>query len=801
MIKTLIKYKLRNFFKPKQKNLINQVGLTIALTVFIVIFYVASFELSFDRFHKDYTHIYRVQNTRIYKNMVDESAGCPPATGPTLQREINDITNFTRVKPLSNSVITILEGNEPTNYSHNNLFYADNSFFDLFSSDFTAGNKEEALSQIRTAVVTKSFGMKYFGTENVLGRHFSCNSSFGFDEFTITGVIEDWPENSYLDFDCLLSYPTLEKHNSDATNGWGWNSFNTFVKLNPAADLQSVTRQLKRVVDKYNLSNDEMTREFTLQPIESIHLKSNLRHEIGRRSNLSSIFTLGTIAVFILLIAWINYLNIAASQTKKELLSIHIKKVLGGTKALQIFDAVLDAVLLNTLAIAGAFFLLKIFTPVLGQFYAVKLHALSIEKWFVIIAVSYTIAMFSGIISASTLSPSNKLVKSGKGSTYSKSFSLRNAFVVFQFVVSIVFIITTILIIKQINFLQAKQNELALENIITIKSLTNEDAFLQSQKAFAEEMVQLPGIVNVSVSSSVPGGNYSNVIGGIRPVGAAPEKGIKCSFIDVNENYFSIYQIPLLAGRNFYEKGINPPQSVIINRKAAEMLGFDNPSGSIHQELILGEADNDKRMIVGVVEDFNHHSLEEPVQPTMYHYVEYGDYISVKYSSSLEDKIISLCADTWEKNCPSQPFDFSFNDQYYASQYSKFHIFSRLVSTFSLLIILISSIGLYALAKFTIGNRIKEIGIRKVNGARITEILSMLNKNFVMKVVFAFIIATPVAWYAMNKWLENFAYKTTLSWWIFALAGLLALGIALLTVSWQSWKAATRNPVEALRYE
>jgi putative ABC transport system permease protein len=801
MIKILFKYKLRRFFKPEQKNLINLVGLTIALTVFIVIFHVSSFELSFDRFHKDYTHIYRVQNTRIYKNLVDESAGCPPATGPALQREINDITDFARVKPLSNSVITIMEGNEPTNYSHNNLFYADNSFFDLFSSDFTAGNKEEALSQIRTAVVTKSFGLKYFGTENVLGRHFSCNSSFGFDEFTIIGVIEDWPENSYLDFDCLLSYPTLEKSNSDATNGWGWNSFNTFVKLNPAADLQSVNQQLKRVVDKYNLSNDEMTREFTLQPIESIHLKSNLRHEIGRRSNLSSIFTLGTIAVFILLIAWINYLNIAASQTKKQLLSIHIKKVLGGTKALQIFDAVFDAVLLNTLAIAGAFLLLKIFTPVLGEFYAVKLHALSIGKWLIIIAVGYTIAIVSGIISASTLSPANKLVKSGKGSTYSKSFSLRNVFVVFQFVVSIVFIITTILIIKQINFLQAKQNELALEYIITIKSLTNEDAFLQSQKAFAEEMGQLPGIVDLSVSSSVPGGNYSNVIGGIRPVGAAPEKGIKCSFIDVNENYFSIYQIPLLAGRNFYEKGINPPQSVIINRKAAEMLGFDNPSGSIHQELILGEADNDKRVIVGVVEDFNHHSLEEPVQPTMYHFVEYGDYISVKYSSSLEDKIISLCADTWKKNCPSQPFDFSFNDQYYASQYSKFHIFSRLVSTFSLLIILISSIGLYALAKFTIGNRIKEIGIRKVNGARITEILSMLNKDFVKWVVFAFIIATPVAWYAMNKWLENFAYKTTLSWWIFALAGALALGIALLTVSWQSWKAATRNPVESLRYE
>jgi putative ABC transport system permease protein len=299
----------------------------------------------------------------------------------------------------------------------------------------------------------------------------------------------------------------------------------------------------------------------------------------------------------------------------------------------------------------------------------------------------------------------------------------------------------------------------------------------------------------------VPGGNYSNVIGGIRPVGSAPEKGIKCSFIDVNEYYFDIYEIPLLAGRNFYEKGTNPPQSVIINRKASEMMGFNSPSDCINRELILGEANNEKRVIVGVVEDFNHQSLEKPIPPTMYHYQQYGNYISVKYSPLLESKIINLCTKAWEKNCPSQPFDFSFNDQYYASQYSKYRLFSRLVTTFSLLIILVSGIGLYALAKFTIGNKTKEIGIRKVNGAKISEILAMLNKDFVKWVAIAFVIATPIAYYAMHKWLENFAYKTELSWWIFALAGLLALGIALLTVSWQSWRAATRNPVEALRYE
>ena len=801
MVKTLFKYKFRKFFKPEQKNLINMVGLTIALTVFIVIFHVASFELSFDKFYPDYKNIYRVQNTRIYKNLVDESAGCPPATGPALQREISDITDFTRVKPLSNSVITVFEGSERFNYSHNNLFYVDNSFFDLFSSDFVAGKREGVLSHARTAVVTKSFGLKYFGTESVLGKHFTTNSSEGVDEFTVTGVIENWPENSYLNFDCLLSYPTLENHNSDAINGWGWNAFNTFVKLNPNADLESVDRQLEGVVSKYHLHNDEMTRKFTLQPVESIHLNSDLRHEIGRRSNLSSIYTLSLIAIFILLIAWINYINIAASQTKKQLLSIHIKKVLGGTKGLQVFDSVIDGILLNTVALAGAWLLLKILTPAFSHLYNFKIYDLSVSNWFIIISVSYAISVVSGIISAFTLTDTKQFVKTRKGSIYGKSFSLRNAFVVFQFVVSIVFIITTTLIIKQINFLDEKQNEMDLGNIITVKSLTNNDSYMQSQKAFINEINQMPGILKVSTSSSVPGANYSNVIGGIRPVVADPDKGIKCSFIDVNENYFDIYQISLLAGRNFYAEGTNPPHSVLINRKAAEMLGYDKPSDCINQELILREYSNQKRLIVGVVEDFNHHSLEEPVQPTMYHFLQYGNYISIKYNSALESKIINLCTNVWEKNCPSQPFDFNFNDQYYASQYSKYRLFSRLVTTFSLLIILISAIGLYALAKFTIGNKTKEIGVRKVNGARIAEILSMLNKDFVRRVVIAFVIAIPVAYYAMHRWLESFAYKTALSWWIFALAGLLALGIALLTVSWQSWRAATRNPVEALRYE
>ena len=798
---TLIRFKLKSVFKNRHQNVTSLIGLTVAMAVFIVISHIAFFELSFDKYHDDYKNIYRIQNNRVYQNLIDESAGCPPATGPTVKDEISDISEFTRIKPLTNSILEFIKAGQKSQFYHNNLFYADNSVFKVFSFDFISGNPEDALAEINSAVVTKDFGLKYFGKENVLGERFKCSGNDGVAEYTVKAVIENIPDNSYLDFDCLLSYKTLVSQNRDAAFGWGWNAFNTFVKLKPNSDIALVNKKLDSVVSKYKLSDSEgMKRIFQLQPLERIHLHSKLRHEIGRLGNAFTIYVLMSIAIFILLVAWINYINISSAKSKKQILEVFVKKVLGSTSGQIYFEHVFEAIFINAVAILGSIILITALSSVFKNMWHIELHPFHIASWIAIIGFSFLISVISGLYPAFSLFGRKQTVSNQNAESNSKSL-FRNGLVVFQFAISIVFIIATVLILKQINFMELQQEELAIDNVIVLKSLTSDKALQNTQKTFIDELLNKPGIKNVSTSTVVPGGNYTNVIGAIRPNGVKAEDGIKCFFIDVDENYFDLYNIELIAGNKFNNSRESNGEFILINAKAAKMFGYDKPSDAIDQKLILGEYDNQSRTIIGVTEDYHQKSLQEPIQPTMFIYKKFGDYISVKYSPQLSKTIVGLIREPWERMFPDQPFDYVFNDQFYSAQYQSNKIFGRLVSTFAMLIVLIACIGLYSLARFEINNRIKEIGIRKVNGAKVSEILGMLNKNFVKWVVIAFVVATPIAWYAMHRWLENFAYKTELSWWIFAMAGLLALGIALLTVSWQSWKAATRNPVEALRYE
>lgn len=797
---TLLKYKLKSIFKYKFQTVTSLIGLTVALAVFIVISHIAIFELSFDKYHVDYKNIYRVQNNRIYQNLNDESAGCPPGTGPAVKEEISDIFESARVKPLTSSILEFNNADQKTLYNHDNLFYADNSVFKVFTFNFISGNPEEALKEINTAVVTKAFGLKYFGKENVLGEHFKCSGNDGIAEYTINGVIDDVPDNSYLNFDCLLSYKTLISQNSDAAFGWGWNAFNTFVKLKPNSDLASVNKKLEGIVTKYKLSDSEgMKRVFELQPLEEIHLHSKLRHEIGRLGNAFTIYVLISIAIFILLVAWINYVNISTAKSRKQILEIAVKKVLGSTKGQIYSEHVFEALLINGIAILVSAIMIKALSPLFKSLWHIELHSISFANWTAILGFSFLVSFISGLYPAFTMFGRKQTLKSKYAENNNKSV-FRNGLVVFQYAVSIVFIIATAFILKQINYMELQQKELAIDHVIVMKTLTNNKTLL-SQEAFINEIKNNTGIKTVSISNNVPGGKFSNVIGAIRPMGAKAEDGVKCYFIDMDENYLDLYHIELIAGNNFTNNNYGKKEFVLINATAAKMFGYASPSEAVNQKIVLGEMDNQTRTIIGVTEDYHQKSLQEPIEPSIFNYTKSGDYISVKYSPELGKTIIGSLKEPWAKVFPDQPFDYVFNDQFYTAQYDGNKVFGRLVSTFAILIVLIACIGLYSLARFEINNRIKEIGVRKVNGATISEVMTMLNRDFVKWVAIAFIIATPIAWYAIHKWLESFAYKTALSWWIFALAGLLALGIALLTVSWQSWRAATRNPVEALRYE
>jgi putative ABC transport system permease protein len=797
---TLLRYKLKSIFKFRFQMVANLIGLTVALIVFITISHIAVFELSFDKYHNDYKNIYRLQNNRIYQNLNDESAGCPPGTGPAVKEEISEILESARIKPLASSILEFNKGDQKTQYYHDNLFYADNSVFKVFTFNFVSGNPEEALKEINTAVVTKTFGRKYFGTENVLGQTFKCSGNDGIAEYTISGVIDDIPANSYLNFDCLLSYETLISQNNDAAFGWGWNAFNTFVKLKPDSDIGSVNTKLEGIVSRYKLSDSEgMKRIFKLQPLESIHLHSRLRHEIGQLGNVFTIYVLTSIAIFILLIAWINYINISTAKSRKQITEISVRKVIGLTKGQIYFEHVFEALLIDGTSFLVSVIIIKVMSPLYKNLWNIELHPIHFSNWVAITCFSFLVSIISGLYTAYAVF-GRKLTMQTMYDKINSKHLFRNGLVVFQFTVSIIFIIGAAFILKQKNYMELQQKRMAIDHVVVLKSLPN-NKVLSAQEPFINEIKNYPGIKSVSISNNIPGGKFSNVIGLVHPISVKAEDGIKCYFLDIDENYFDLYHIELISGNNFTSNNYGKREFVLINAKAAKMFGYASPSEAINQKLVLGEMDNQTRTIIGVTEDYHQKSLQEPIEPCIFNYIKSGDYISVKYDPQLSTTIIGLLKEPWGKMFPDQPFDYVFNDQFYSEQYESNKVFGRLVCTFALLIVLIACIGLYSLARFEINKRVKEIGVRKVNGATISEVMALLNKDFVKWVIISFIIATPVAWYAINKWLENFAYKTNLSWWIFALSGTLALGIALFTVSWQSWRAATRNPVEALRYE
>jgi putative ABC transport system permease protein len=634
-----------------------------------------------------------------------------------------------------------------------------------------------------------------------LGEQFTCKTSEGGFHYKITAVIEDVPKNSYLDFDCLLSYHSLVRIASSAANEWGWNSFNTFVKLRANSNLDVVNKKLKDVVTKYKLSEDNYTRVFTLQPIHSIHLHSNIRHEIGRRGNAFMIYILMILAIFILLIAWINYVNVSTAKSKKQILELHVQRVLGCSGKQLFYGQLLETFLLNFMALVVSMVVIQIITPLLNMVYHIELHSISFKYWSMVIGFTFFIALLSGIYPALLMTVNNgmlanRFISSGRRTSFS-----RNSLVVIQFVISIVFIITTLLVVKQLKYIRDEQDSLAIDHVVTIKTVTNNSNLENPQDVFVDEAKKMPGVEKISVSTTIPGGDFTNAIGAVRPVAKKAEDGIKCFFIDSNETFFDLYHIDILAGANFKKENAGNKDDIIINETAAVMMGYEHPADAINQTLVLGEADGRTKTIKGVVKDYHQKSVQDPIEPTIYTYQKYGNFISVKYHNELNNTIVERLKVLWNKAFPDQPFEYQFNDEYYFAQYTNDVLFGKLISTFSLVIIFIACIGLYSLSRFSINARIKEIGIRKVNGATVSELIIMLTSGFLRWVVIALLIACPIGWYIANKWLNNFAYHTKISWWIFLVAGVVAIIIAVTTLLTQTWKAANRNPVEALRYE
>ena len=816
-----LKILIRSLKNNKLLTAIQIGGLVIGFTIVIFLLVKIKYEYSYDTFWKDSKSIYRLGLDLSYEDgRVYRSARNFDGSSDLLKTEVPGIISQCN---LGRDVITV--------YDHDKViqnvdwFWSDTTFFSVFERKILYRESNQLFGDLHGIAISESFARKLFGNEDPLNKEITLNEGW---KFLVKSVFEDIPVNSHLKVDVLGSYQSLYYYMRNFDNrtqtlienpGFTyqkaspytrsrWSSPTQFrphcyIRLDPKMTIATVKSATLPAIKKVGLppNLEKSNINFIFQPIESIHLHSNLSDELNANGSTMQVNFLIIIAMVILVVCIVNYLNLSTISAIEERKSYSIR-ILNGSSKLSVFTSLLlKNLFLYCLALLISAQIAAVFIPL-------QLPLQTISG--LIFLVMFSIVGLGAVIS--TLIPyllvfSMPVFLSLKGQSVAlnQHFSGRKALVVMQFTISIILIICTIGIFKQMDFVMKEKLGFSGQQTLfsyTPMSMTNSPEIPSKLLTFKNEVLALSGVSSFSVSSSVPGKEIRRIQDNVLPGNSAEPFGSPFNEISIDDFFLKTYGIPVIAGKNIEEKANWTSDEVIINRCASETMGYKKPEESIESVFRIGQ---NTFKVKGVVENYHHVSLHYPVKPSIYfqnlQWEMSVGYYSFKLNTSNILGTMKEIESIWKKLYPRDEFIYFFSNKEFESQYQSDLNFKNILTTSALLALTISCMGLLSLAIFTTNRRTKEIGIRKVNGAKVSEVLTMLNKDFVKWVAIAFVVATPIAWYAIHTWLESFAYRTTMSWWIFALAGLLALGIALLTVSWQSWKVATRNPVEALRYE
>ncbi len=772
---------------------LNLSGLTIGLTcVFIILAWIYN-EAGYDKFNTNYADIYQInfQNQKGEMSM----AGTPNPLAPVIEDEIANIELAARLRNAPGFAFKYKDNM----YFEENGITADPQFFRMFSFPTLYGDPVKALDQMYGIVITESFAKRYFGNEDPLGKEIQIRGS----EFvTIKAVIKDLPPQSHIQFDYVLPQKLLEQYHFCGLE-WGDPNFRTYVLLTPGSDPESAGQEITRVAKSKgmpHLQSGEISA--SLRPLGSIYLDYSVNNRLGETGDYRYLYIFGSVALLILLLACINFVNLTVSMFAKRQKSTSVAKVCGASRKMVFLNNVTEnAVLIIVafiLSIIAVGFVRTPFQNMIGKAFGEHIFT---GEFTGIVALVLIFTLFLCTIYPAVVFSRAKAIELMNRYNKQKSGVLKSM-VVFQNVIAVLLIVAAIGVNKQMQFISHKKLGFETDQIAYTYLRGNIN---QKISVVRHSLTENPNITEISLKDCLP---YRQVNGTVgiswkqngewQNQNTSHPVGMETTRID--DHYLDMMNVEFVAGRNFSKEISADKQNYIVNEEAVRLMGLKEPVGA--EFSLYGK----KGEIVGVIKDTYFKSLHQKVNPQVFHL--YNNEAEESYFSSLFFRIngdipatIDFVENIWTENNPGIPFEYHFLNQDYEDLYRKDNQIAGILNFFTMLAVFIACLGLFGQAAISSENKIKEIGIRKVNGAKVSEILTMLNKDFVTWVVVAFVIATPVAYYAMSKWLENFAYKTNLSWWIFALAGLLALGIALLTVSWQSWRAATRNPVEALRYE
>ncbi len=810
MIRNYLKIAVRNLLKYRFISSINLFGLTVGLTCCLLILTFILHELSYDKFQPNADRVYRV--TRSFNNpetgaiSLTLSTVAPPF-GPLLQYDFKEIEDMTRL--LQNGTTAIRYGDKIVN--EENVFFADDKFFNFFKVNVTKGNPQKALSDPYSIMMTEETAKKYFGNEEPLNKVIKVNFGNYFD-LKVTGVFKPLPSNTHFHPDLLVSFNTLNDTLIYGAQGlrtnFGNNSFFTYIRLPQNYEPKKLIAQFPAFVDRNMPAGNgpfkpSQGTKLDLQKLTDIHLTSHTDYEAEENGDIKRVYIFSAIALFILLIACINYMNLSTARSTLRAREIGIRKTIGAQRKEIIIQFLSETVLVSWIAMLLAFVLCWALLPWLNKISSQNLDINVLLKWKIIgpiILVPFVVGILSGIYPAIFMSSFQPvkvlkgLVKTGRG-----NISFRHILVTLQFAISIILIIATTVVFSQMRYMQQKSLGFDKDHIITMPYVSGLN---DKYDAFRNELLRNSNIKNVGRSSRIPTGRLLDAMGARMMKGdslAPITANIK--FVSADQDFISTYGVKIVAGRGFSRDFSLDTSGFLINEAAARVLDFKANEEAIGKDFGYG---NRKGKLIGVFNDFHFESMHQKIVPLVLlvprNANNYGR-ISVKLSGAGMPSTLAGIENTWKKFLPETPYQFTFLDENFERLYDAEKKQEKIFTTFAVLAIFIACLGLFGLSAFAISQRIKEIGIRKVMGADISTIVALISKDFIILVGFAAIIAFPVAWYAMDNWLRDFAYRINIQWWVFVMAGIIAALIAFMTVSIQAIKAAIANPVKSLRTE
>jgi putative ABC transport system permease protein len=805
MIKNYLKIAWRNISRNRIYTVINVLGLSLGVCACIVIYIISSYELSFDTFHPDKERIYRVMGD------VTESTGeklhfgkLPLPLASTARQELSGLDAIAGISPYNAKVSILQSAGKPAKYFDNSgIVIADPQYFDIFKYNWISGNAIHSLRAPFTVVLTESKAHKYFGSiplDKIIGKQVIFDDSL---KVSVSGIVKDWDKKTDLAYTDFISSGTIQSSflkNSINPDSWGEGNMSTsaFVKLSKGAIPIQINAQLTDLVKKH--ADPKMKLTPWLEPLSDIHFNANVIENPIRTAHMPTLYGLMGIALFILILAVINFINLSTAQSIRRAKEVGVRKVLGSSRVSLIFQFLTETLLLTVFAIVLAVSLVK---PIFSAFNTfippgITFHLLNPSTVIFLVLITVITSLLAGLYPAKILS-SYAPVLNLKGTGVqrgSEKWMLRKELIIFQFTISLVFIIGAIVINSQLRYAGNKDLGFTADAIITVETPWGDS--LSKVKVAAEKIKQIPGVSRVALAWATPGNAKRMRI----KFTSTDVKDIGVAQVDGDENLIPLYQIKLLAGRNLaHSDSVN---EFVINENLSRLMGFKKPDQAVGKTIYWL---NKPYPVVGVVADFHSSSLHDPIVPVcIINRVEREGTITIelaekgKQSNNLKATLTQI-EKAWKSIYPEGAFDYKFYDESLALAYQKDQQAGILMNTAMSITIFISCIGLFGLVLFTAEKRAKEISIRKILGASVTNIATMLSKDFIELVFIALLIASPIAWYVMSKWLQGFAYRINISLWIFMLAGLGAIFIALVTVSFQAIKAALANPVKNLRSE